>query len=141
MSKLRFTIAFSVLCVAAIAAFIFGSAYAMATVPGTYLPQLTTDPGPITVVQVPIDFLPDSPFVATDGSGQLWLVVQGVVGSEHTKVAVVYRIQPNGTPIEMQRAPTIYAQPKFAERAGQEVVYGADRDGNVHFVPVEGWAP
>ena len=137
----RSAIAYPLLCVAIIAAFILGSAYAMATVPGTYLPQLTTDPGPITVVQVPIDFLPDSPFVATDGAGQLWLVVQGVEGKDHQKLAVVYRIEPDGTPIEMQREAAIYAQPKFAETPAGEVVYGADRDGNVHLVPVQGWSP
>lgn len=121
---------------------IMGSAYAMATVPGhAYLPAVSGPPARITVVHIPIDFLPDSPFMATDGSGRTWVVVQGVEGKDHRKLAVVYRIEPDGTPIEMQREAAIYAQPKFAETPEGEVVYGADRDGNVQVELVEGWVP
>src|SRR5690242_16828022 len=109
MSRLvRNIVVIPLLCIAVIVAAISGAAYAMATVPGTYLPLVTQPPAPINVLHVPVDFLLDSPIVATDGSGTTFVAVQAVVGEEHAKVAVVYKILADGSLAEVQREPDIY---------------------------------
>lgn len=106
-----------------------------------YMPLVTGPVGPITVLRPPVDFLLDSPVLATDRTGSVWLVVQASIGEEHQKMAIVYRVLPNGGLVEMERDGDIYAKPRFAEVNGNEVVYGADEDGNIHVELVEGWTP
>lgn len=141
MSKLRFTIAFSVLCVAAIAAFIFGSAYAMATVPGTYLPLVTTDPGPITVVHVPVPYI--SLDMREDGAGQDWLAVQAVSPKDdHPKMCVVYRVVGDQV-VETVTHVEIYGACRFfVDGSGAGYVYGPGREQEqVYRFAVDGWQP
>lgn len=114
----------------------------VSTQSAVFLPLVHGQATAPALLHAPVAFLIDSPFLAYDTAGVEFLAVQGVIGSKHAKVAVVYQVQADGSLREVLRDVAIYGAPKLLARPdGVGIVYGADRDGTIHIDVVPGWTP